>query len=395
MNVPTSREVIGDYMYDYLSQHEYKTDDVQRKLSQTWDTKYGDLSNIDDPNQDAGYMVFSSYYLWFLIDQFGFHIDDIETLVIFSKHLGFNRFVNDCMSKRQEGMLNKNKLQDKHNKNMMNSSYGYDSLRSDAYNSTKFVNREGAFKNNRSAYHVDTIEISKNRFLSVQAKKSYEIKTPVQCALFTLDNAKYWYLNFIYNFMNKCLDMTKVHFVEGDTDSMYFSVAGSLDESEKQGFKYIIKDEKFYNEHVFKWLPYDFYCTDESYRPKLTTKEEQIKHEKKLLGCAIEKTGYNIVALGPKCYTTWGNGEDELYRLSLKLKGVSLSTNKHINSNSYLEIIENKNIINGTNYLLQYRRIDQKLQTQSNEKVVKNKLRELEELLIDLNLEEETPFIQA
>jgi hypothetical protein len=28
--------------------------------------------------------------------------------------------------------------------------------------------------------------------------------------------------------MNKCLDMSKIHFVEGDTDSMYWAVAGKI-----------------------------------------------------------------------------------------------------------------------------------------------------------------------
>jgi hypothetical protein len=29
-----------------------------------------------------------------------------------------------------------------------------------------------------------------------------------------------------YGFFAKCLDMDKIHFVEGDTDSMYLAVAG-------------------------------------------------------------------------------------------------------------------------------------------------------------------------
>jgi hypothetical protein len=33
--------------------------------------------------------------------------------------------------------------------------------------------------------------------------------------------------------MYKCLDMSKIHFVEGDTDSMYWAVSGSEDENYK------------------------------------------------------------------------------------------------------------------------------------------------------------------
>jgi hypothetical protein len=53
------------------------------------------------------------------------------------------------------------------------------------------------------------------------------MKLKLQFMLFTLDNAKFWYLKFVYDFLYKCLDMTKVHFVEGDIDSMYMAVAGN------------------------------------------------------------------------------------------------------------------------------------------------------------------------
>jgi hypothetical protein len=49
-----------------------------------------------------------------------------------------------------------------------------------------------------------------------------------------LDNAKYWYLNFIYNFMYRCLDMDKIHFIEGDTDSAYWAISGDPNEDYKQ-----------------------------------------------------------------------------------------------------------------------------------------------------------------
>jgi PIN domain nuclease of toxin-antitoxin system len=35
--------------------------------------------------------------------------------------------------------------------------------------------------------------------------------------------------------------MDRVHFIEGDTDSMYWAVAGNLEEDNSQGFKNVIK----------------------------------------------------------------------------------------------------------------------------------------------------------
>jgi hypothetical protein len=45
--------------------------------------------------------------------------------------------------------------------------------------------------------------------------------------------------------MYKCLDMSKIHFVEGDTDSMYWAVSGSEDDIYEQGFKHVIKKSHF------------------------------------------------------------------------------------------------------------------------------------------------------
>jgi hypothetical protein len=43
--------------------------------------------------------------------------------------------------------------------------------------------------------------------------------------------------------MYKCFDRNKFHFIEGDTDSMYFAVAGNVNEPINQGFNSIITDQ--------------------------------------------------------------------------------------------------------------------------------------------------------
>ena len=397
IDVLTNEGAIGKYMYDYMIKNNYDIEKVQRKLTQTYCTnpiqRWDEAFNYHKSDE---YMTFSSYYLWFLIDQFGFIVEDVKSIITFSKHLAFNKFVKTCMNRRQDAMIEGNKLANLHNKNMMNSSYGYDSMRTDTYNKTKIVDKKGAYKCHRSPYHIDTIELGRDKYLTVEQTKSYEIKTPLQCAAFTLDNAKYWYLNFIYNFMNKCLDMNKIHFVEGDTDSQYWAVAGDLYDSDKQGFKYVINDEQFYNENVFKWLPYDFFCTDEKYRPQFNTDKERMSHEKKLLGCAIEKQGLNIVALGPKCYTTWGTTENNEKQISLKVKGVNKNTNKHLNYKSYCEVIAEEKTINGTNYLLQFKQIDNSTFSISNEVKVKTKLNNFIDQLNELQeKEDKTVFDEA
>jgi hypothetical protein len=51
--------------------------------------------------------------------------------------------------------------------------------------------------------------------------------------------------------MEKCLNLRK-HYVEGDTDSLYFAISGDKNEDINQCFKYIITNEQFYNENIYK-----------------------------------------------------------------------------------------------------------------------------------------------
>jgi hypothetical protein len=48
--------------------------------------------------------------------------------------------------------------------------------------------------------------------------------------------------------------MEKTHYIEGDTDSMYWPVAGDPNDKDgiHQGFKNIIIDKEFYDANIYK-----------------------------------------------------------------------------------------------------------------------------------------------
>ena len=150
--------------------------------------------------------------------------------------------------------------------------------------------------------------------------------------------------------MYKCLDMDKIHFIEGDTDSMYWAIAGDPNDGFKQGFKHVVKDKEYDDNHVFKFLPYNFFCFDEKSRPVLNTQAEKLAHEKKLLGLAVEKEGLNMVALSPKCYVSWDNKVT-----ALKCKGINTKQNKQLTKDSYMDILDNGGICTGQNVNLQFK----------------------------------------
>jgi hypothetical protein len=186
---------------------------------------------------------------------------------------------------------------------------------------------------------VNCRKISDDLYAVQNSKLTYKIETPLQCACACLDNAKYYYLNFIYNFLNKCLDPEKFHFIEGDTDSIYLAIAGKAEDGYQQGFKNIIIDEKFYFENVYNWFP---------------NPEKGIEDEKKLLGLCPEKTGSCMIAVGPKCYYLRDfSGKD-----IMKMKGVNVASNKHIGLEQCLNVIKNNAIIKGENTIFKTQKID-------------------------------------
>jgi hypothetical protein len=197
-------------------------------------------------------------------------------------------------------------------------------------------NTHQTLNNHLKPNFINTIKFNNDVYQCELARKTFGYNTHIQCGFFTLDNAKYWVLNFYYNFMEKCLDNRRFHYVEGDTDSLYFAISGKVNEGIIQGFKHIITDEKFYNENVFKWLPSDFYTSDNS-NPTFETAIEKMGFDKKLLGYAIEKQSQHMIALAPKMYTAFNDDST----VSLKLKGVSIKQT-NLNSYHYLHVLEEK-----------------------------------------------------
>ena len=83
---------------------------------------------------------------------------------------------------------------------------------------------------------------------------------------------------------------------------MYQTVAGSESADYQQGFKFVIKDHKFYNDNIYKYAPSGFYTSNFS-NPVFNSEIEKIQFDKKLLGLAIEKQCENMIALAPKTYS--------------------------------------------------------------------------------------------
>jgi hypothetical protein len=236
------------------------------------------------------------------------------------------------MKRRQEAILNKDKVRDLFNKISLNSSYGYDIMNQADYSKVKIVNKHKCSLAHLTPTFRGATKLGEDLCLVESVANSFECKTCVQVGIATLDIAKFLYLNFIYNFMYKCLDMNKAHLVESDTDSFYWAVAGKGN----SGFQDMIKDEEFYMKHIGEYLTSDFYGVNESLDNPLDT----MRFDKRFGGLAIDKESKNMVALASKMYCIWDDSKE-----TGKAKGVSQKFRRE----QYLEVLEQGKIVEGVN----------------------------------------------
>ncbi|KAA6374210.1 MAG: hypothetical protein EZS28_030263 [Streblomastix strix] len=148
----TDERTIGSYMYNHMKNNNVKTDQKQRKLTNLTSTM-------------GEYMAFSSYYLWFLIDDCHFIIDDVRQIVLFNKHDQFNSFIKEFTKNRIEAKLDENKGQEQFFKIVMNSSYGSDGMNTEKYHKVKIMNRKQTERAIKSNAFMDEQKISEDSYI--------------------------------------------------------------------------------------------------------------------------------------------------------------------------------------------------------------------------------------
>ncbi|GHU20290.1 hypothetical protein FACS189472_11380 [Alphaproteobacteria bacterium] len=278
------------------------TGGTQRKLTQL-------LSTHDE------YMTFSSYYLYFLIDRCHCIVDENAEIVTFTKTDCFKKFVTTFMNRRIAAMKLGNKGYEKYCKMMMNSSYGFDILNEEKYTKTKLCDYAETKDSQRRPNFISARRINNDLYLVTYRSTHYKCNTCIQLGLFTLDNAKYAYCAFAYDFLYRCLDMSKIHFIEGDTDSSYLAIAGNPDHDIHQGFRYVVADRGFYHKHYYEWFPDPYYGKE---------------NEKKLGGFkAARKVAIDAehmkFRMGVKAYRAEKEAEKEERRLKQELREKELA----------------------------------------------------------------------
>ncbi|KAA6400848.1 MAG: hypothetical protein EZS28_003621 [Streblomastix strix] len=254
------------------------------------------------------------------------------------------------MSKRQDANSQHNDTKALYDKQILNSAFGVEGQNNTKFDRISFNDARHASIKQLNQCHKATRKLSDDKYNSDgelieeaqymvrESPRQFQYNKPLQETVFTLDNSKFQYLNFVYNFLYKCIDIDRVHFCNMDTDSMYLAIAGSQIEGYKYGLKYMIKDQLFYDQHYKEWLPWDN-CT--------------VAEEKKLMGLTTEPQGENIVCLTPKCYSLYNENEqnEEIVSLVNRMKRVS-EKKANLTTNDYIKCLSDGcNIIATTNNL--------------------------------------------
>jgi hypothetical protein len=188
------------------------------------------------------------------------------------------------------------------------------------------VNKDEAFKYIKKHNFTGLRELSENAYFTSYKPKTYHCNTCLHCAYFTLDNSKYWLLNYLYNHIYKLYDESKIMVIYCDTDCLTFAIAGNPNKGIKQGFSEIIINKELFEREKYLFLP----------NPELG-----VKDEKKLLGFATENIGDEMIALAPKNYALHRMVKGK-WNWKLGMKGCDKKRNKNINEESFKECLNGK-----------------------------------------------------
>jgi hypothetical protein len=335
LEIRTDKQTIGEYMYSHLRQHKLPTGKKETKLTQ--------LLSTHNRFESLG-----MYELWGLVDDCRFVIDEIQSVVLFTKHTRIGSFVNYFFNKRVSAKTQGEKALDK---NILNSSYGSDGMNAEKFMDVRFMGKEKALHATVNSNFVSSTEIAEDLYMVEREPLSAPCRKPLQTAYATLSNAKYLFVMFVYKFLYRCLDANRFHFINCDTDSYMFAVSDTGERRRvleritadiSQGgkerlwrrivphFEDIVKDREFYEKNYSVFFP----------------------KKKTLLCLEYEHCAKNMIALCAKNY--WHtDGKEGL----VKLKGVSTRgcLNRHINELSFSECIKEGKITGAENYVLRQR----------------------------------------
>jgi hypothetical protein len=139
------------------------------------------------------FMPFSNYYLWYLIDRFGFVIEDVTEMSLFYANENglFIKFTIQLVEERMKAIEQKNDGSGTFCKNILNAVYGKDGMNQSKYSRLMIMDQNKAFFAQCLPEFKGSRALRNNKYLVEKNYKTYTVNTAIQEAVFTLVNAKF------------------------------------------------------------------------------------------------------------------------------------------------------------------------------------------------------------
>jgi hypothetical protein len=168
--------MIGEAMYNHMKENGMKVDEWDGehssksvKLTQLLDTHLCKSGRND--KEVTRFISISFYYLWFLIDN-GFIVDDVKSMMIFSKYTGFKGFIEEFMKLRQQAILDKNKGLVNFSKLCLNSSYGQEIINEEKFTKVMLYNTHQTLNNHLKLNFINPIKFNNDVYQCELARKT-------------------------------------------------------------------------------------------------------------------------------------------------------------------------------------------------------------------------------
>jgi hypothetical protein len=116
-------------------------------------------------------------------------------------------------------------------KNILNPAYGKDGMNKSKYSNLDVMDKNKAFIAQCFPNFKGARKLNEDKYIVERTYRYYKVDSALEKSVFILDNTKFWYIKFVYDFMYMCIDMRKVYFIEGDTKSLYYAISDDQERS--------------------------------------------------------------------------------------------------------------------------------------------------------------------
>jgi hypothetical protein len=119
----------------------------------------------------------------------------------------FTKFTIQLMEERMKTIEQKNDGYGTFRENILNAAYTKDGINKSKYSKLVIMDPKNSFFYQCLPEFKGCRAISNRMYIVEKNYKTFSVNIAIYETVFTLDNTKFWYIKFVYNFIYRCIDM--------------------------------------------------------------------------------------------------------------------------------------------------------------------------------------------